>query len=295
MFRLLAVLVSLFAGMDGGAFQTALQARPAALPATLRLYVMDCGTLHIADTRRFRLEPGEVAVSDLSVPCFLIAHPKGTMIWDAGAIPDADWKPSGAATPYHLKLPDGSERRLTLRKPLLAQLAAAGYSPKDVMYLALSHYHYDHTANANSFAGATWLVRKEERDLMFGTNPVATTRPETYSSLRTSKAMILENDEHDVFGDGSVVIKAAPGHTPGHQVLVLKLAKTGMVLLSGDLYHYPEARRLQRVTTFDFDQQRTVATRERIEAFLKKTGAALWIEHDSAGNAKLRKAPAFYE
>lgn len=90
------------------------------------------------------------------------------------------------------------------------------------------------------------------------------------------------------------MIKLAPGHTPG-QLLYLKLAKTGGVVLSGDLYHYQQMRTLQRVTTFEFDQQQSRATREAIEAFLKKTGAALWIQHDLAANTKLKKAPDYYE
>ncbi len=107
--------------------------------------------------------------------------------------------------------------------------------------------------------------------------------------------MIITKDEYDVFGDGTVVIKSAPGHSPDHQVLFLKLAKTGPVLLSGDLYHYPEERRLNRFPTTEFNLQQTIASRAAIEAFLKKTGAQLWIQHDFTGNAKLKKSPDYYE
>ena len=93
----------------------------------------------------------------------------------------------------------------------------------------------------------------------------------------------------------TVIIKSAPGHTPGHQVLYLKLAKTGPVVLSGDLYDYPEKRALDRVPTFEFNQEQTRATRVAIDAFLKKTGAQLWIQHDFYGNAKLENSPSFYE
>jgi N-acyl homoserine lactone hydrolase len=264
-------------------------------PPTLRLYVLDCGTLHIADTGRFRLKRQEVATSDMSVACFLIAHPKGTLIWDTGAVPDADWRATGAAVTHHVVLPDSQERDVTMIRPLLAQLAESGYSPAGIMYLALSHYHYDHTANANAFAGATWLVRKEERDAMFADRAPGVTQPSTYAALRKSKALIISSDDHDVFGDGTVVIKSAPGHTPGHQVLYLKLSKTGGVLLSGDLHHYPEERTMNRVPTFEFSEQQTRAARAAIEAFLKKTGAQLWIQHDFTANSRLKKAPDYYE
>lgn len=260
----------------------------------LRLYVFDCGTLK-ADPARFRLKPEEVATTDLSVPCFLAVHPRGRLIWDPGAVRDSDWTPTGGPVTHHLVLPDGTERDLTLRKRLSTQLGEAGHAVKDIEYVAFSHYHYDHTANANAFAGATWLVRQVERDAMFSDKPPGVTQPAHYAALKTSKTVIIQADEHDVFGDGSVIIKSAPGHTPGHQVLYLRLPRTGGVVLSGDLYHFPEARTLKRVTVFDFDPARTAVSRESIEAFLTKTRAQLWIQHDSIGNSRLKKAPDYYE
>lgn len=276
----------------GGGGQTAAPAQPE--PTGLRLYVFDCGTLK-ADPARFRLKPEEVATTNLSVPCFLIVHQRGRLIWDAGAVPDSDWTPTGGPVTHHLALPDGTARDLTLRKRLTTQLGEAGYAAKDIEYLAFSHYHYDHTANANAFAGATWLVRQVERDAMFAEKPPGVTQPTSYAALKTSKSVIIQGDEHDVFGDGSVIMKLAPGHTPGHQVLYLRLPLTGGVVLSGDLYHFPEARTLKRVTTFDFDQAQTALSREAIEAFLAKTGAQLWIQHDDIGNSRLKKAPNYYE
>jgi N-acyl homoserine lactone hydrolase len=107
--------------------------------------------------------------------------------------------------------------------------------------------------------------------------------------------VFITQDEYDVFGDKTVIIKAAPGHSPGHQVLYLKLKKTGRVVLSGDLYHYPEERNLNRVPTTEYNVEQTVASRAAVEAFLKKTSAQLWIQHDFTGSAKLKKAPLFYE
>ena len=264
-------------------------------PQSVRLYVFDGGTLEHMDPGRFRLKKEEVSTSRMSVPSFLVAHPKGTLIWDTGAVSDAAWKPAGTPVTQHIVLPDSQERDMTVTRQLKAQLAEAGFSPADITYLALSHYHWDHTANANEFAGATWLVRQEERDAMFANEPPGATQPSSYAALRNSKTLILKNDEHDVFGDGTVVIKAAPGHTPGHQILYLKLAKTGAVVLGGDLYHYPQERTLDRVPTFEFNQEQTRATRVAIDLFLKKTGAQLWIQHDFIGNARLKKAPGYYE
>src|SRR5206468_11107771 len=229
-----------------------------------RLYVFDCGTLDVADTGRFRLKREEVSTDKLSVACYLIAHPRGALIWDTGAVPDSAVPPGGAPSRVRVPLPGSQERFVTIARPLRAQLADAGYTPADVTYLAVSHYHYDHTANSNDFAGATWLVRQVERDSMFAAKPPDLTQPSSYDKLRTSKTVIIKSDEHDVFADGRVVIKLAPGHTPGHQVLYVKLAKTGPIVLSGDLYHYPEEWTLGRVPTFEFNEAQTIAARATI-------------------------------
>jgi N-acyl homoserine lactone hydrolase len=254
-------------------------------PKTLRLYVFDCGTLNPADANNYQLKPEELATVKMSMLCFLVAHPKGTMIWDTGAIPDSSFK-DGAP---------GTLRYAVSLKPLTAQLAEVGYKPADIKYLALSHFHWDHVGDANVFAGSTWLTPKAERDIMFEATPTTRTEPANYSALKNSKTTFITQDEYDVFGDKTVIIKAAPGHSPGHQVLFLKLAKTGPVVLSGDLWHYPEERQLGRVPITEFNAEQTVASRVAVEAFLKKTGAQLWIQHDFNGSAKLKKSPQFYE
>ena len=262
-------------------------------PKTPRLYVFDCGTLQ-GDPARFSLKREEMATSDMSVACYLVVHPSGALMWDTGAVPDMDVKFENQPIRHRIVL-GNTDRYVTLAKSLRGQLAEAGYAPADITYVALSHNHWDHTANANAFASATWLVRQVERDAMFGEKPPDLIRRETFKALRNSKTVLIKSDDYDVFGDGSVVIKWAPGHTPGHQVLFVKLAKTGPVLLSGDLYHYPEERTLDRVPTFEADPARTRLTRRAIDAFLKGSGAQLWIQHDFKANAPLKKGPAFYD
>src|SRR6185503_7100528 len=95
----------------------ALQARrgvSADKPRTLRLYVFDCGTLDVADTGRFRLKREEIATDKLSVGCYLVAHPRGTLIWDTGAVPDGDVTPGTSAIRYRLVLPDSQERNVAI-------------------------------------------------------------------------------------------------------------------------------------------------------------------------------------
>jgi N-acyl homoserine lactone hydrolase len=261
-------------------------AAPPAAPKTPRLYVFDCGELSGLNPNLFGFEKSQLAEVDFVGICYLVVHPKGTLMWDVGTVPDSAFKGDGQPVKEGISL---------VRRPLLPQLAAVGYKPADITYLAMSHYHSDHTANANSFVGSTWLVQKAERDAMFGEKPVAIMKPESYSLLKDAKTIILPNAEFDVFGDGTVVIKPTPGHTPGHQVLYLKLAKFGGVLLAGDLYHYPEERTAKKTPSFEFNREQSLVSRASIDKFLESSKAQMWIGHDKPTFMKNKKAPEFYE
>ncbi len=278
MVLMVALIVALPAAMA--------QQRKAQPPTSVRLYVFDCGKLDIPDVTPYQLKREDIATNVMSVPCFLVAHPKGTLMWDVGAVPDSAFTPAGSGT---LRV------YATSTKTLRSQMAEIGYAPADVTYLAFSHFHWDHVGNANMFAGATWLVRKLEREIMFAEPPSPRTEPANYSALKNSKTVIVTDSDYDVFGDGTVVIKSAPGHSPDHQVLFVKLAKTGPVVLSGDLYHYPEERKLKLIPATEFNAQQTIASRAAVEAFLQKSGAQLWIQHDFTATAKLKKTPEFYD
>jgi N-acyl homoserine lactone hydrolase len=233
-----------------------------------------------------------MATVNMITPCFLIVHPRGTMIWDTGEISDSAFK--DGVSPQKLNT-------FTVDRPLLPQLAAIGYIPANITYLALSHYHADHVANASLFAGSTWIVQKGDRDRILAPRPAvrpavgAVPDPKFFEGLANSKTIMLNGEDHDVFGDGTVVIKSTPGHTPGHQSLFLKLAKTGNVLLTGDLYHYPEEITLKKIPSFDTNKEQTAKSREMIEEFVKQNHAQLWIQHDYTSGIKRKVAPEFYD
>ena len=271
---------------------SALSAQSAAVTSP-RLYVFDGGVL-ASETARYRLTDADVEEVELSVASFLVVHPRGVLMWDAGAVADHE-RSGGLNYEQRLVRRDGQERFVKLAPTLTSQLASAGYKPSDVTHLALSHYHWDHTADANLFAGAQWLVSKKEHDAMFSADPPGGSRPETYTALKNARTTLITANEHDVFGDGTVVIRQASGHTEGHSVLYVKLAKTGGVVLSGDLYHYPAERTLNRLPTFEVSETETAAARAELEGFLKRTGAQLWIQHDLSAHRKLKKAPEYYD
>ena len=264
--------------------------------ASLKLYVLDLGELE-ASPASYNLQESEVGTTLLSLSAYLIVHPDGVLLWEAGAVPESERVMEGTGARQIVIRSDKRERPVILGPSMLEQMAASGYSPMDITHLALSHFHWDHTANANLFAHAAWLVRPEERAVMFPDTPLNNSaRPMTYAALQDNANTVLVTDEeHDVFGDGRVILKAARGHSAGHQVLYLDLANTGAVVLSGDLYHYPEERSLDRLPTGDYDVAQTRQSRIELEAFLARRNAQLWIEHDLIAHRQRRKAPAFYD
>jgi glyoxylase-like metal-dependent hydrolase (beta-lactamase superfamily II) len=281
--RRLSVALTLVAITLGCSAAT--QSQPAA-PAVSRLYIFDNGGISGLDPKLFGFTREELKEVDFVNVSYLIVHPRGTVMFDTGGIGDEHFPPDGGPA---------KEGILTASTKLVPQMEAAGYKPSDVTYLVMSHYHSDHTANANLFAGATWIVQKAEHDFMFSDKPQGIIQPATYSALKTAKTRILNNEDFDIFGDGTVVVKTTPGHTPGHQVLLVKLPKTGPVVLAGDLYHYPEEITTGRTPTFEFDAAMSAKSRAAIQAFLKQTGATLWIEHDKLTHASLPKAPKYVE
>ncbi len=255
-------------------------------PPPLKLYVFDCGYAPIHDLDQISLSTEEVALPELFIPCYLIEHSGGRLLWDAGVpaiVADA---------------PEGMEVYgffTKLDRTLGDQLAELWIGRSDVDLVAFSHMHWDHVGQANQFTEATLLIQRAEHEAAFVDEPtVPYFERELYAELEDNETVLLDGD-HDVFGDGRVVIKSTPGHTPGHQCLYLDLEATGPIVLSGDLYHFPESRKLRRVPQFNFDREQTLASMDRLEAFLEEKDAELWIEHDFAFAQGLRKSPEFYQ
>ena len=254
----------------------------------MTLRVFDCGSLEIPDVAPFGLTNEDVAMQDLFVPCYLIEHPDGKLLWDAGLPPSVADSPDGVEM-------EGGGALQRYAATLDDQLLLVGLSPADVDLVAFSHMHFDHVGSANLFAGSTLLIQKAEHEAAFG--PDAASGPvdsSLFADLADSETVLLEGD-HDVFGDGRVLILSAPGHTPGHQALFLDLEDTGPIVLSGDLYHYPESREKRAVPVFNHDAEETLASMDRIEAFLQERSATLWIEHDYDFAQSLRLSPEVYE
>jgi glyoxylase-like metal-dependent hydrolase (beta-lactamase superfamily II) len=278
-FRILAFLLAASAPAQADSSSEAL--------TTPRLYALDCGTLKLEsmalfeDTDEYANTPGTLAV-----PCFLIRHPNGDLIWDTGLGDRLAQHKEGVA------IAEGITARVPVT--LRAQLQQLGLAPEDIELVAFSHLHVDHTGNASLFTKALYLLNRKDLDWALGKPTPFGVDTESLGFASTAKSQMIELD-HDVFGDGSVRIMSTPGHTPGHQILLLRLANAGTIVLSGDLYHTRDNFRLARIPVINHSRGETLASFDRAERLIRKHGARLVIQHAPEDFAALPKFPAYLD
>ena len=252
----------------------------------LRLYVMDCGRLEFkdlgpfADTGEYDGHPGTLMAS-----CFLIRHPNGDLLWDSGIGDQYASDPAGVQLPNY---------RAIVRRTVTSQLRELGLGFEDVDFFAFSHGHADHLGNADKLGNVQWIVNSKELAWLESTPPPPRTQPALLGARKPQKTLLITSD-HDVFGDGTVRILAAPGHTPGHQVLLVTLKTQGAVLLSGDLYHTHENRKARRMPIFNVSRADTLAAMDRIEQIMRNRHAKLIIQHSTEDFDSLPQVPRFMD
>jgi N-acyl homoserine lactone hydrolase len=249
-------------------------------PGVEKLYILNCGEGVAGDISRWSPGVNEGKSMDFVDNCYLIKHAQGWMLWDTG-IPDAV-----AAMPNGLAPADPKAVYWHRPKTLAAQLDQLGVTPSDIKVIAVSHTHPDHIGNVEMFPAAMLYVQKAEYDW-----PGADNAPRFKPEHPVTK---LEGDR-DVFGDGSVTILSTPGHTPGHQSLLVKLPHTGAVVLSGDAVHFRSNWDNRGVPVVNFSKEQTLASMQKLSETLAKEHAQLWINHDKAQRDSLKMSPEFYD
>ena len=253
----------------------------------IKLYAFDGGTIMVNDLELFSQDTTyQGQTKEFKDAFYVISHPKGNLIWDAGlpemlvGMPEPFTPPPGAFT-------------VSRKDSVVNQLKSVGMTPDDIKYIALSHTHFDHSGHANVFKNSTWLVQEPEYAMITSDEVKNGENSGLYDAIAELTNVQKLNGDYDVFGDSTVVIKSMPGHTPGHQVLYLDLAENGPTLLTGDLYHMHESREKRTVPSFNFDVAETLKSMDTFEAFTKEKDAKVIIQHSKEDFNKMPKAPKY--
>ncbi|WP_133501764.1 N-acyl homoserine lactonase family protein [Cognatilysobacter terrigena] len=218
----------------------------------------------------------------LTYSCYVIRHGDRYLVWDTGNAMD------GA--------PDAP------KVSLVDQLARIGVKPDAVDFVGISHYHNDHTGQAASFPKATLLIGQGDWAVISADAPPAGVDAKSHAARRArftpwlvggGKVVPVTGDRYDVFGDGSVLLLDLPGHTPGHHGLLVKLDRTGNVLLTGDVTHFRENYASDGVPTWNSNRADSLASLDRFKKTAANLKATVIIQHDPRDIGKLPVFPEF--
>jgi glyoxylase-like metal-dependent hydrolase (beta-lactamase superfamily II) len=250
--------------------------------AAVKLWRLDCGTIQVNNLDLFSDTFAYVGEKrQLTDSCYLIQHGADYMIWDTGLPAGLKGAPMDAKAPLSP----------TLTQTLPEQLAAIGVKPDQIAMVGISHYHFDHTGQAGTFPQAKLLIGKADFEALksdpapFGADPSLLAH-----WLKEGGTVETETGDKDVYGDGSVVMLSMPGHTPGSYALLVRLAKKGPVLLSGDIVHFEEQFKNNGVPGFNTDRADSLASMDRMQKMAKKLKATLVVQHDADD---IKKLPTF--
>jgi glyoxylase-like metal-dependent hydrolase (beta-lactamase superfamily II) len=249
--------------------------------AKVQLWRLDCGDFVIkqygaffSDTFQYPKGPKNIVGS-----CYLIRHGDKYMLWDTG-LDDAL-----VAKPY-----DSPGQTIRLKRGLVDQLKQIRVRPEQIEIIGISHWHFDHVGQAQRFPQARLLIGKEDAELLRRTPSPDEDSTKALVHWLGGKGKLEEvTADKDIFGDGRVVMLKLPGHTPGHNALLVRLA-SGPVLLSGDQYHFTEQVKNRGVPPFNHDRSDTLASMDRFDRIAANLKAKVVIQHEPADIAKL---PAF--
>jgi len=257
-----------------------------------KLYRLDCGNSLANDESVWT--PGENVGHDIefSSTCWLIEHGSERLLWDTGVPQAALNDPQGWSTlpkliVYHLD------------RSLVEQLAEIGLHPGDIGIVAISHTHGDHIGNVSSFSNSTIIMQRAEYRWIHSANGPNDNVNQLMALARkllgTPKNLKLIDGDTDLFGDGSVTLVSTPGHTPGHQSLLVHLRKSGFIILSGDVVHLEENFEKNIVPSLNTSKPESIASMEKVRRLMDTYKATLFINHDKRQTDKLKLLPAFYD
>lgn len=257
----------------------------------MKMYVFHASTIH---TDKAAMVAGSASQPyDIPVPYFLIEHEKGYVLFDTGhnlaTVKDVK---SAVTEPIYLAFrPDAYEEGYVLNA-----LAKAGVKPEQISYVICSHLHFDHCGGMGFFPNATYVIQKRELHYAYVPDPFIKFAYFREDFDKDLNWLFLDgwNDKHyDLFGDGKLIIHFTPGHTPGHQSLLVNLEKEGPIMLTADACYASDNLNDLKLSGIVNDNAAYMAN---IMMFrdMRKRGIKIFLGHDPEQWLTIKKFPEFY-
>lgn len=249
----------------------------------VELWRLDCGAIYVGTLNVFsdtEAYPGRTM--ELTDSCYVIRHGDEYMLWDTGIPVEALGE----------ELDRSGDGNAALALTVPDQLAEIDLTPDRIGRVGISHYHFDHVGQLPAFPDATLLIGRGDWEVATGDEPPEFLEPALAHWLSGGGDVEPIEGDRDVFGDGTVVMLSTPGHTPGHHSLLVRLADSGTVLLTGDLAHFRENYETNGVPTFNADRDETIASFERFKQLATDERATVIIQHERGDVDKLPAFPA---
>jgi N-acyl homoserine lactone hydrolase len=265
----------------------------AAGPAGMRLYVFTSGSLGGFPKGALQIG-GQGNIDWAPVGFYVIKHPKGNVIFDTGNNDKTIQDPDGWWGP----LAKGFGLKMTANDAMDAQLAKIGLKTSDIKYVVLGHMHLDHAGNMSKFPNATFVIQNDELKAAWWPDPGYAVYyiPGDFSDSKKYNIVRL-NGDLDLFGDKSVEVMRAPGHTPGSQFAVVRLPKAGSVVLTSDVVYLKESLEKNLIPPIPgtWSPMGMYEGYQRVRLVRDTEGASIFYAHDPDVFKATKHAPEYYE
>ena len=269
-------------------------------PAGMRLYAFSSGALTVP--KAFLQAGAPTTATQVPVGFYVVRHPKGNVLFDTGnndkIITDPSYWGANIQALNPVRTPDVA---------IDTQLQKIGLKPEDIKYVVVGHMHLDHGGNIGKFTKSTLVVQKDEVRNAFWPEPgtggpyipgdFMMLRSDPGSPMANRYSMIQLNGDLDLFSDGSVVVKRWVGHTPGSQMMVVRMPKTGTVILTSDNVYFADnvTKNLLPDVSLAYDPSGILNAYQWIREMQARDNAQFFTAHDPDAWKAMKKAPDFLE
>lgn len=259
----------------------------------MRLYMFEAGTLK-SQKQFFTLNQGFGDFFEVPVPFCLIDHPRGKVLFDTGNALEVvnnkheHW--GGVVAAY--------DPVMTEEQWCVNAIKKVGCAPEEIKYVILSHLHLDHAGGVGHFPNARYVVQRDELHFAYVPDPYMKGAYIRKDFDKDVDWMILEgwrDDRFDLFGDGTIEIWFTPGHTPGHQSMLVNLQNSGPMFFAADSC-YTQANLVEGVLPgLMWSAGETVKSVQRMRYLQETLGVQIITGHDPESWKSVKQAPEYYD